>query len=336
MEEKQKIKLFYKFVNRKSNRQEFDEFVDEFKDHKVPGTFDYLMDAYANTIHSELEVPEQKELKFEAQTILRKAKEKELRSNRFKQFLLHSPIVRIAAVILIVVSVALYWTYQNISKENTSDVVASVQSIEKSTAYGEISNVTMSDGTNVKLNAGTKITFDEQFTGNIREVNMSGQAFFDVSRNEEQPFVINAGKVNIRVLGTSFDVKAFEEENRAIITVVSGKVRVKTNEGKVILKADEQAIFDKSSGYLKMKKVKSDEFTKWMNGTLYFDKTPIKDVLAQMERWYDVEFKVNNKNILNKKVTGEYTNASLKTILKALEFSIDINYKIDEKLITIY
>ena len=338
MEERKKIKLFYKFVTRQSSRSEFEEFLNDFKTKNYQDNYEYLFDAYGESIKNEQGIKDSKNLAKEAKQVLERAKKVEAKRSVGRSIQLKNIWIKVAAAAVIALSVGLYWNYtNNIIKRKMELISAEAPKlIEKRTQYGQISNVTMSDGSNVKLNAGSKITFNEVFAGNIREVALEGEAFFDVARNEEKPFIISAGDVKVKVLGTSFDVKAFNEENLTMITVVSGRVSVAVDDEELILLPNEQACFSKSSGKLQFKKVDATTFTKWMNGTLYFEQTPIRDVVVHLERWYDVDITVNNTQILDKKITGEYTNASLKTVLRALEFSIGIKYKIEGQLITIY
>ncbi len=330
MEEKRKIELLYKFLHKRITKEEYEEFVNEFGKKDIHNDFDYLFDAYAEMISKRnVQTQTSKEISGEADRILKFAKQKERISQQKQNKFFYSPLFRVAAVVLVVISVTLFWNSEKRKGTGEMLTVENTTMLEKSTAYGEFSNVTLSDGSNVKLNAGSKILFNENFSGNKRNVSLNGQAFFDVARNENKPFVINTGNLQVTVLGTSFDVKAFNEDDFACITVVRGKVRVNSPEEEYILTPNEQAYFQKSTGKLIKKEVNAEDFVKWTNGTLYFNQTPVKEMVRQIERWYNVKIEVADPELLYKTVTGEYINEKLTAILNTLEFSLHVKYEIE-------
>nr|WP_321358789.1 FecR domain-containing protein [uncultured Draconibacterium sp.] len=331
MEERRKLELFYKYLRKECSREEYEEFVKEFDKKDIHKNFDHLFDAYVNIMIDENNSTGSTEgIENEARKVLQTAKRKErFTSNKNTRFF-QSTFIRIAAVLVLAVSITLVW---NTLKNNGSDsyelTAENNTQLQKSTGYGELSNVTLSDGSQVKLNAGSKICFDEKFTGKTRRVSLRGQAFFDVARDENKPFIIQTGDLDISVLGTSFDVKAFEDDDFALVTVVSGKVKVSSEVEEYIITPNEQVYFQKSTGKIIKRDVRSEDFIKWMDGTLYFDKTNVGEMIKQLERWYNVKIIVNAPEVLTKTVSGEYTNENLTSILKTMAFSLNVDYEIE-------
>ncbi len=338
MEEKRKIKLFYKFLQKQLTKSEYEEFVAEFGKKDAHKNFDHLFDAYADNLIKEGQPLQfEKELLEEAEHVLKKAKQQERFAIHKKSNILHSSWLRVAAVILVVISVTLYWNSVNNQKKAAEVLSAEIiNTLEKSTGYGELSNVVLSDGSNVKLNAKSKICFNEKFQGSTRELSLNGQAFFDVARDENKPFIIKSGQLTVTVLGTSFDVKSFDDDDYALVTVLSGKVKVNSPAGEYIITPNEQVYLEKSTGKLIKREVNAENIIKWTNRILYFDHTPVTEMISQLERWYNVKIIVNDPELLLKTVSGEYVNEKLTTILQTLEFSLHIQFEItNEREITL-
>lgn len=329
MEEKRKLKLFYKFLQKQMDKEEYEEFIYELGKKDAHKNFDHLFDAYADIIRKGKTHPQSvKKLSEDIDKILKTAKYKERIGIHKNNNFLHSPWLRIAAVILVVVSVTLIWNSVKRGQIDQTLTAINSKTLEKSTGFGELSKVILSDGSNVELNAGSLIRFTEKFSGQTREVRLNGQAYFNVARNENKPFIIKTGVLQVTVLGTSFDVKSFDDDDYAMVTVVSGQVKVNSPEEEFIITPNEQVYFQKSTGKLIKRKVEAENFVKWTKETLYFNQTPVKEMVRQLERWYNVKIVVNDSGLFSKTVTGEYTNEKLTFILKSLEFSLHIKYEI--------
>lgn len=331
MEEKRKLELFYKYLQNECSREEYEEFVKEFGKKDIHKNFDHLFDAYANIILTENNSTDTTEgIENEARKVLHTAKRKERFINNKNTRFFQSTFMRIAAVLVMAVLITVLWNAKNRNSPDSYELTAeSSTQLQKSTEYGELSNVNLSDGSQVKLNAGSKICFDERFTGRTRKVSLRGQAFFEVARDENKPFIIQTDDLEISVLGTSFDVKAFDDDDFALVTVVSGKVKVRSQEEEYIITPNEQVYFQKSTGKIKKREVRSKDFIKWMDGTLYFDKTDVGEMIKQLERWYNVKFIINTPDVYTKTVSGEYINENLPSILKIIAFSLNVDYKIE-------
>ncbi len=159
-----------------------------------------------------------------------------------------------------------------------------------STPKGGQYQVTLPDGTHVWLNAASSITYPTAFTGNTRAVSITGEAYFEVTKNKEKPFIVKLNDQEIKVLGTHFNVNAYAEEGVVRTTLLEGLVELRGNKYKQVLVPGEQAIVDNDDGELQVtNQVNVQEIVAWKNGNFYFDNQNLKNILQDFSRWYDVE-----------------------------------------------
>lgn len=161
--------------------------------------------------------------------------------------------------------------------------------------------LTLADGTLVCLNAGSKLRFPVQFSGITRKVELEGEGYFQVARNEEMPFVVSASGVNITVLGTEFNVSNYPENGDVQTTLIKGKVQVTLSEdtGGYILHPGEQAVYNKENGEITVENVDVSYVTAWREGRLRFRDRPLKEIMDFISRWYDVDVVYEDEVVKN-------------------------------------
>ena len=165
------------------------------------------------------------------------------------------------------------------------------------------------------------------FNDSIREVTLIGEAFFDIKRNIHKPFIVNTNSIKIRVLGTSFNVKSYSKDKKVETTLVTGKVEVlKDKETPLILAPSQKAVFYKKENKLEIEEVQSHDVVAWKEGKLVFDKTPLQEVVIDLERKYNTKIIINSKNLLDYEYTGTFDNLSFEEVLKLLTISSPIKY----------
>jgi ferric-dicitrate binding protein FerR (iron transport regulator) len=164
----------------------------------------------------------------------------------------------------------------------------------------------LSDGTKVWLNSETSIRFPVVFSGKTRELQLSGEAYFEVAENKDIPFILHTSGIDIHVTGTAFNVRAYSNEKNMAATLVEGEVNVIQNQTKEAhrLKPGQQAVV--SGPETQIGEVNVEQFVAWKNGRIYFENNSLEEILSNLERWYDVEVSFTDER------------------LKALRFSIDV------------
>lgn len=195
---------------------------------------------------------------------------------------------------------------------------------------GMRSSVTLPDGTSVCLNAGSSLKYPVPFGRNDRQVELSGEAYFDVQENKSKPFIVSTSNLNIKVLGTSFNCCAYREGDNIETALVEGKVEICGKDGKniLVMKPGELATFYKENNSLDIKETNLDKYIAWKSGKLLFRDDPMEKVLEKLGRWYNVEFQVDNKEILEYIYSATFTGESLDQMLKMFSLSAPIQYKL--------
>lgn len=195
------------------------------------------------------------------------------------------------------------------------------------------------DGTEVCLNSGSSITYPSRYTDSERNVTLSGEAYFKVTHNKENPFIVNAlnKKYKVKVLGTEFNMQAYRDDNVIQTTLIVGSVQVdiQGNNTKTVLLPSQKAIYSVQNNELAVVTANTDRETDWMYSRLVFKKTPMPEVLARLSRFYKVEFDVRNKIIDTYTFTGTFEDKPLYQVLDYMKISSQIDYNItyqkDEK-----
>lgn len=187
--------------------------------------------------------------------------------------------------------------------------------------------VILSDGTKVWMNAESALTYPTTFSGDMREVELTGEAFFEVEKDAKKPFRVKASQTTVDVLGTSFNVMAYKDEKEVNATLVQGAVIVKGNGGAKQLQPGQQATVTEGSA-LQVNEVDVEEVLAWKNGLFIFQDADLHSVMRQLARWYDVEIEYQGRPSdmkLNGAVYRNYSLSQVLTVLKAtgLQFRIE-------------
>ena len=195
------------------------------------------------------------------------------------------------------------------------------------------------DGTKVWLNAASSITFPTVFTGTQRDVRITGEAYFEVTKNASKPFIVNINEnTSVQVIGTSFNINAYPNDAFTSTTLIEGKVKVLVDKGAhaVTLEPGERANTT-GNGILKVdKNIDAEEDIAWKKGFFQFTSTPLSKIMKQLERWYDVEFNYSDSSLATSSYTGNISrNVGISQVLNMLTRAGDIRFTIDNKKISV-
>lgn len=197
--------------------------------------------------------------------------------------------------------------------------------------------LTLSDGTKVWLNSATDLRFPVRFTGKTREVEIIGEGYFEVAKDARHPFIVRSGEMKLRVLGTSFNVKAYADETIKAVTLVTGKVQVKAGQEENVLLPGWQSTWDERERQLDKCQVNVEPIISWRMGMFDFAEMPLEELVVQLSRWYDVDFFFVNQNIKKIRFTGAIKRSnSLKFMLDFLEMTSGVRYEIKGKTVCLY
>lgn len=230
-------------------------------------------------------------------------------------------------------------TYQQTAtteQEIKENIEKPIRSNELAIPRGGENTVVLADGTRVHLNAGSKLIYPAQFAGKRRIVILEGEAYFEVTKDEEHPFVVRTHLGEVTVLGTAFNLNAYRDASVCYTTLVHGKVSFSTPEDKTItLLPGEQAVI--SASELSKRSVNVDEYVGWVNGVYSFNNRTLGEIMQTFERWYDIQVYYETPDLRDIAYSGSVERyRAINTFLDALELTGDIYYKINGKRILIY
>ena len=339
------------------DKRQFTELINKYLDGKCTAEEQRMLEMFYNSFQKHEEWDEKEMGAMDAviagmkQNIdkrIGKAQRKKSKENKWHT----GRMIRVAAVLtfLLVAGVGGWYAY------NTQQPVMMVMS-EKVTLPGQKSTLLLSDGTQIRLNSSSKLSFPEKFSDDVREVYLEGEAFFDVARDEEKPFFIKTGDLTTRVLGTSFNIKAYPDEAIAV-TVATGKVQVsaannqyvppagdlqqeghpdKASPGirqSVFLTPHQQATYNPATNLLEKREgIKSTNYLAWKEGEIHFENIKLEEAAKILERWYGVQILFNSEgeDIRHCRInTATYKNENLYNILRSFQYFLSIEFQVIE------
>lgn len=225
--------------------------------------------------------------------------------------------------------------YKNVEQEEIQKIEMHSLEVPKGSEF----KIVLGDGTQVWMNAQTKLSYPESFQGERREVFLAGEAYFEVAYDVEKPFVVKTADMGITVLGTSFNVKAYPEDEYVITTLVTGSVSQEyIKSGKeVVLSPSDQAIYTKSNGVLKVGQVDVNESISWKDGRIILKDCSLKEIFRELVRWYDFEVEYRKEGLEN---TRFYINMDryddVRAVLDKLQKTNGVKFMFYDRKIIVY
>lgn len=316
MNKDEHIKLLNKFLEDSCNTAEKKE-LNSMLDN--PNQFDEWMSEQWDTASDEIDPRVEKKI-FEV--ISQKKKQRKI--FHFAHFW------KIAAILLLICTMGLsFWIYDraDLYKEDNNQWIVNVEK-------GQKANMVLPDGTKVWINSDSKIIYSSGFNKHNRDINLEGEAYFEVAKNENTPFVVHTPQMSIKALGTSFNVKAYKDDADASTTLVTGKVRVNTPVQSQLLIPNQRLIYDKNQ-----KKVSVDyepdieSFSAWRDNQLVFNQQDFKSITKVLERHYNIRFVFEDRQLESYCFTGTIPNTSLESLLEIFTMTSPLSYQVKDSTI---
>ncbi|HEY8896987.1 MAG TPA: FecR domain-containing protein [Niastella sp.] len=232
-----------------------------------------------------------------------------------------------AAVVLVLLGGIGFW-YSNKKRPNNSE--ASL--VEKRNARGTKSTIVLPDGSKIWLNADSKLTYPESFSGHTREVYLSGEAFFEVTKNPQKPFIIHLNKGTVRVLGTSFNIRAYDNEKVIETSVATGRVAFiatgKQDQDTVFITPNNKVRYSLNDDQVKVEPTAAAEDKAWTEGKLIFKGLTLEEIAIELERNFGKKVIFEDEEPKHYRLTGAFENNSLDEIMFYLSKTKSFNYTI--------
>jgi ferric-dicitrate binding protein FerR (iron transport regulator) len=220
--------------------------------------------------------------------------------------------------------------YQKRSDNNKTQLTYNTIIIPKGGEY----KLTLMDGTRIWLNSNSKLKFPSEFGSGDRKVDLEGEGYFEVAKDSAHPFVVDVNKVQVKVLGTSFNVNAYPDLNEIVTTLVEGKVEVRDTifGSKDQLLPNDQYLFNRLTGKTKKHAVDTDIFTAWKDGRFVFEDESLENIMMRLSRWYDVEIFFLNESVRDLRFTGDLTRYdNIDQILELIELTQKVKFTIKDR-----
>lgn len=254
------------------------------------------------------------------------ARIKEKQESKKKYFLLG---LRNAAAIFILglILPVIYYSTLTSSKENRQAVY-----LKESLSSEKVKKMTLADGTEVWLMSGSTISYPSSFAGNeTRNVEVKGEAFFNVAKDSKHPFIVNLGEVGLKVIGTSFNVMNYGEDGQIQIVLKTGRIDLfkgeyNPNNQFVQVNPGQLATYSKNESSFSIKTTNTDKYTSWTEGILLFHDDPLDEVLKKLGRWYNVVIEINDPSASHFPFTATIKNENLDQIIDLLQYSTPFKY----------
>ncbi len=240
-------------------------------------------------------------------------------------------LLRAAGILLIPVLGVLFYTLTENVSIKSQYTMAAADSLEIIAPIGSRSVVQLSDGSQVHLNYGSKIRYPLFFSGETRDVVLEGEGFFEVAHNPEKPFIVKVGDINVKALGTEFNVLAYPEDNVIQTTLVNGKVvleqRVEDGEAKLIgsMVPGQHAKYNRETEAISSSKGSVERYIAWKDGKLVFEDTPISEMAEKLSRMFNVDIEVD-KEVEDFIYTVTFIDEPLSQILDLMTIATPVEY----------
>lgn len=256
--------------------------------------------------------------------------------------------LKVAAVAFIIVmagGIGLYYNYNGLpSSQDQTEVKFEQRTLSK----GQTATLRFGDGSVIRLNAGSTLRYPEKFSRDKREVYLEGEGFFSVNRDESRPFIVHAGRTTTRVLGTSFNIRAYDDDVQ--VAVAEGKVAVSredkdeeiesgggSNETETIYLTKNQWVTYRSAGQLIEKgEGNIEELIAWKDKRLVFTDKSLDHIADRLERWYNIDIVLSDSSFAERRISASFEDEPLTEVLAVIALSLDLDYKREGRRVTFH
>lgn len=324
--------LFEKLITNQISRAEFEELLEGLDDEDILARYEmYLQSHFEKEVENHFSGNEDEHISQKSKLTISKKYVPKKDIKPTKKGRGNFPIAAIF-VLFVGLAFAVLFILSQAGLDPSNEIVRTTilpEIITKSTPKGRKFRMTLEDGSFVHMNSVSNITYPNKFDSEVREIEIKGEAYFNIKRDESRPFKIKVKDYQVQVLGTAFNIKAYKDEEDFSVTVESGSVKVVLDgEGKntAVLEKDQKLIFNPKTNITEIVEVESSKDLSWREGILRFESTPMSEVEKTLERWYGIDLVISNREIYQKSFTGIHQNKNIKSVIEALAYATRTNY----------
>ncbi|WP_455584641.1 FecR family protein [Bacteroides sp.] len=321
--EKKGNNILEKYIHGSISEEEYNELKQRIQDDSDRSIPDMLDDCWQNDLNIHV-MPQR------AKERTRKHIDEKIKKDIRRMWLKRASAIA-ASLLLPVLILSTVYLYREVNHYKQIPNIVSVN-------RGQRAGITLPDGTIVHLNSESKLTYTPDFNGKLREVSLEGEAFFEVTPNKEKPFIVKTSVFNVEVLGTSFNVSVYNDENIVETALIEGKVKLTMNKcpsKPVYLAPSQKFVYSKDERKGGISIMEEDSELAWKQGILAFNAVPLKEVLRRIERWYGVTIHYDKDSLVNDKFTGQFKMISIQEMMNILRIHYNLKFKIENNNIYI-
>ncbi len=334
--------LLEKLINNQITREEFEQMLEGLDDEGVLARYEiYLQAQFEKEIDKHFsQEKDETEVKESNLKVTKKFTQKK-NTTTGRKGIRNFPIAAVLVLFVGLVFSILFIVSQSDSVSETKQIASSTitpEIITKSTPRGRKFRMNFDDGSFIHMNSVSSITYPNKFDEDHREIEVKGEAYFNIKRDESRPFKIKVKDYYVEVIGTSFNIQAYEDEDDFSVTVESGTVKVildREGNNTAILEKDQKLIFNPETNVTEIIDVESALELSWRKGILHFNSTPLAKVEKIIERWYGINLVIRNTDLYNKSFTGTHHNENIRSVIEALTYATGSTYTIKNNSIII-
>ncbi|MGV8139783.1 MAG: FecR family protein [Mangrovibacterium sp.] len=246
---------------------------------------------------------------------------------------------RVAAVLLLPLLVFSLFQFYSKDTSRPTDAAARLEYNEIKTSPGLRSTFSLPDGTKVWLNGNTRITYPIAFPGDVRLIQLEGEAYFEVAKNKEKPFIVDMGGLQVQAIGTAFNCMAYPGEDKIETALSEGKVKVirvvkGENRGEYFLDPGQVISYHSSSGQFQLHEGNLDKYLAWRSGRFIFRNDPMEVVCQRLGRWFNAEIVIKDESLKSYAFTGTFQEEGLSEILDLISLTSPVRFKLYERSVS--
>lgn len=314
------ILLFDKFLQQQATPEEVRQLIEWLKNDAAFGTW---ADAQWEAASSDMNPEVRQRLFRQIQgTIQPQAK-----TRAVGRWTFYAAVARVAATLLLMLATGLCIYFYTVRKLTMPDMVVAVEK-------GQKANVILPDGSKVWVNSDSRLTYGSRFNSHERILHLEGEAYFEVAPDKERPFIVETNQLSVQALGTSFDVKNYEEEDHISTVLMTGKVKVESEKNCIFLEPNEKVTFNKTTGSMRKSTIENARrYADWKFNLLSFQAETFERIVHTLERYYNTRIVFESESLKKYRFTGSIGNTSLESVLQILSLTSPLTYEVRDSVI---
>lgn len=234
----------------------------------------------------------------------------------------------VAVICLPILLFTTYYVYQGQSEPYETPLTVKVEREDRA-------SLVLPDGTNVNLNSVSQLSYLSNYGKKERRVKLSGEAFFNVTPDTEHPFIVQTGSLEVKVLGTSFNISSYEDQEDITIVLLNGKVGVFADNKSYSMNPNDKIVYNKSTGKISSSKVYPQDYIEWTKGNLYFDNESLENISKVLERVYNMNIRIESENLKKERFSGTIGSGGIRNALDKLMMASSFTYELEDSVIVL-